>query len=200
MISKGLKKICILGVLIFSESISSNLPAQSIAALDVGSDRALAILDSMGMTYTSITPGQLDTVDLFNFSLLYVGSTFLDGGVTIPAQVALDSLNINKVKIRDYVEAGGGLVALSEPIGNGKWNWVPVSVAGTDGFASGFDQVVITNSTHPVMAALTSELLSGWGNSAHNSFTTTDGLEVIATKNSGEPVTLVGELGCGRIV
>lgn len=172
----------------------------SILALDT-STRDTQVLGALtGTVFTQVSPAAFAAVDLSAYDVLYVGSAFKDGRVTIPSQNALDALNARKSDIADFVGSGHGIVALSEPIGTGCYAWLPVSVDSYYGYNWYYDDVVISDPCHPVMEGLTNTGLSDWVGSGHTYFTDTGLLDILATRESGEPVTLAGSFAAGKIV
>lgn len=154
-----------------------------------------------GITYTEVSPAAFMTTDLSLYRVLYVGSAFQNGAVTMPSQEALDALNVRKSDIAAFIQSGHGVVALSEPIGTGRYAWLPVSVTAIDGYNFGFDDLHITNPGHPVMASLTDDGLTNWSVSAHTYFTSTGMMDTLVERtSSGAPVTLAGTYGQGRMV
>ena len=159
------------------------------------------ILDAVsGISYAEVSPATFLTIDLSGYDILYVGSAFQDGSVTIPSQETLDALNARAGDISTFVQSGHGILALCEPIGTGAYSWLPVSVSSYYGYHWGFDTVLVADPIHPVMSGLTSAGLSGWGQSGHTYFTSWDSLDVLATTSGGSPVTLAGTFGSGRMV
>jgi len=166
-----------------------------ILTIDLGLPENYQILDLLGIAYVKLSPAAFDTVNLFNYDVLYVGWT---SGASF---IGMQSLYNRKNDIGNFVQAGGGLVALSNVGGTPfAWQWIPVTVTSV-----GIDAnlVHIIEPAHPVMDSLTDDLLSNWDNSYHNTFTAYDpSLQslAIATDGGNEALTLAGELGAGRIV
>jgi hypothetical protein len=154
-----------------------------------------------GVDFTRVSLAELATVTLTDFDVLYVGELFLEGLVTVPAQTALDALNARAADIDTFIAGGGGVLALPEPIGNGRFAWVPDAIepmVSTDFISD--DSVGIVAPGHPVMAGLTDEGLSGWNVASHGDFRSTAGLDVLVDNGAGRPITLAGTYGLGRIV
>ena len=197
-------RLSVLAIMALCMAVALPAPA---SALDIGECKVLSLnlrngweneaLDLLQVPYTFVSPEEFLTIDLMNFDVLYVGSTFRNGSVTIVSQDALDALNDRADDIADFVHYGGGVVALSEPIGQGKYTWVPSPVQTVGGLHA--NVVNIANTGHPVNDGLSSQLLSYWGSSFHNSFSYHDpSLEVLATAY-GYPVTLAGMFGGGKM-
>lgn len=189
----------VLGVTGFGRAQGSDCDI-SILALDTNTHDTQILGALTGTTYTEVSPSDFASADLSAYDVLYVASTFQDGAVTIPSQAALDALNSRADDIAAFADTGGGIVALSEPIGAGRYSWLPVSVIAPDGYNWGYNDVVIADPIHPVMQGLTSVGLSSWRSSGHTVFTDIGPLHSVAARSSGLPVTLVGSFGSGRIV
>ncbi len=174
--------------------------ATSVLALDVSSFDLQVLGSVTGISYTEVSPASFLTVDLSGYQVLYVGSAIQDGSVTIPSQSALDALNARASDIASFIQSGHGVLALSEPIGTGRYSWLPVPLASYYGYHWGYDTVIVADATHPVMDGITSSDLSAWGQSGHTYFTSWSILDVLATLPGGQPVTLAGTYGGGRMV
>lgn len=172
----------------------------NVLALDTSTFDTQILSALNGIAYTEVSPAAFLTTDLSAYDVLYVGSTFQNANVTTPSQQALDALDARKVDIATFVQSGHGIVALSEPIGTGRYTWLPVSVDSFYGYYWGYEDVHITNPSHPVMSSLSDTGLSNWGSSYHTYFTDTDSLSILATRISGDPVTLAGTYSAGRMV
>jgi len=158
-----------------------------------------------GLQVTEVTVEAFATINLLAFDVLYIAETFQDGCVTIAAQATLDALAARKADIAAFLSSGRGVVALSEPIGQGLLAWLPNTLRPTlfldaQGHIVHSDVIRILDETHPVLSAVTSAGLSNWGQSAHGVFADPGGLRTIVTDDQGRPVTLVGQLNGGRIV
>lgn len=183
----------VIGSLIFGGIANAEI---NVLALDT-SEFDTQILDALtGIAYTVVSPADFMSIDLLAFDVLYVPSTFQDGGVSIPSQEALDALNARASDIASFVASGRGIVALSEPIGTGCYTWVPII---TTSALIASDNIHIIEPEHPVMAGLTDDDLSHWGTSCHNWFTDTASFTVLAVADD-LPATLAGTYGSGRIV
>lgn len=179
-------------------------------ALDIGSCKVLAIdmnngwdneaLNYLGIPFTFVSAEQFAQTDLLSYDVLFVSSAFRDGGVTMPSQAGLDTLNAGAGRISDFVARGGGVVALSEPIGTGKWAWTPASLVTFGYYAWGRDDVTLVDATHPVTQGLSSALLSSWGSSWHNYFISYPStFDVLAKTSDGHALTLAGMFGGGKL-
>jgi len=187
----------VIGSLIFGGIANAEI---NVLALDT-SDFDTQILDALtGISYTVVSPADFMSIDLLEFDVLYVPSTFQDGGVTAPSQEALDALNARASDIASFAASGRGIVALSEPIGTGCYTWVPIPVVSAL-YPTG-RVVHIIEPEHPVMAGLTDDDLSNWGDSYHNVFTDTGSFTVLAVGEDAGSIslTLAGTYGSGRIV
>jgi hypothetical protein len=186
----------------------TGLGGQSIAE---GSTTSILVLDTStcdtqiigalaGAAFTEVSPVDFATAELTAYDVLYVGATFRDGSVTQPSQAALDALNGRQSDIADFVESGHGVVALSEPIGDGRYTWLPVGV--TPSARDDKEQVHIVQPGHPVMDGLTDGGLSNWNSSYHHIFTDAGSLTVLAlgVEPGNLPVILGGTFGGGKMV
>ncbi len=192
-----LSTIFILIVITITCSVASSAPT-NVLVIDTSSFDTQVLGALSDITYTEVSPTNFLSVNLNNYDVLYVGSTFQNGSVTVPSQDALNALNARSSDIAAFISSGHGLVALTEPIGTGYFSWVPGSVSGS-GHSYG-NVVTITNPTHPIMDGLTSSDLSNWGSSYHNHFTNTNSLSIIALDGISQPLTIAGEYGLGRMV
>ncbi|MEW6665614.1 MAG: PEP-CTERM sorting domain-containing protein [Thermodesulfobacteriota bacterium] len=154
------------------------------------------------VVFTQVTTSAFASVDLYQYDVLYVGETFLDGAVSLVADKTLSALKARETDIAAWLFAGHGLLALSEPIGDGRYDWLPDAVQPTVGDLVHDDTVWIRNPAHPVMESLTSQGLSGWGTSSHG-FISDAGLDVLVRADNNDtsrPITLAGTYGQGKIV
>ncbi|MFC1965859.1 hypothetical protein ACFLWI_02785 [Chloroflexota bacterium] len=189
----------VLGVSGLGSSQIAKANTISILALDT-SIFDTEVLDALtGTTFTKVSPTAFATIDLSAYNVLYVGSAFQDSAVTIPSQAALDALNARKSDIAEFIQAGHGIVALSEPIGTGRYTWLPFPVTASK---LGGNEIKIVEPGHPVMDGLTDAGLSNWNASYHNIFTDTGSLTILALGSGLEsrPTTLAGTFGSGKIV
>jgi hypothetical protein len=167
----------------------------------IDSDGTGAVVDLLwvGSHSTMWNDGQADVtrvsvstfagMDLFGFDVIYVDETA--GGSSILLSRAAD--------IETFIVAGGGLI--TELGGGYGYDWVPHA----SNLAWIWDHQEIVNLTdlgqlHPVTAGLTDSGLSNWRNSQHNYFTSTAGMDVLATDPSGHANILAGPFGAGRLV
>lgn len=183
-------------------------PAQAadvkVLAIDTSEFDTPILSAISGIAVTEISPADFANVDLSAYEVLYVGSTFQDGQVQIPSRDAMAALLARKTDIAAFLNSGRGIVALSEPIGDGPYAWAPTPVV-SDGYWYGDNPVEILEPTHPVMAGLTNDLLSGWVSSFHTVFSDTGTLTVLANGfdsrfQQWRPLTLAGSFGDGRIL
>jgi len=172
----------------------------SILVLDTSGCDTQIVGALTGAAFTEVSPSGFATVELTAYDVLYVGATFQDPSVTVPSQAALDALNARQSDIADFVESGHAIVALSEPLGNGRFAWLPPAV--TPSAKLDDEHVHIVEPGHPVMEGLTGAGLSNWKSSCHHAFTDAGSLTVLAVAaDSGDlPVILAGTFGSGRIV
>ncbi len=203
MKSKNLVLMIMLTIVLGVSGLGSSQVAKantiSILALDT-SDFDTQVLGALtGTTFTEVSPTAFATINLSAYNVLYVGSAFQDGGVTVPSQDALDALNARKSDIAEFIQAGHGIVALSEPIGTGRYTWLPFPITAS---ISGGNAIKIVKPGHPVMDGLTDAGLSNWNSSYHNVFTDTGSLTILALGSGfeGLPATLAGTFGGGKIV
>jgi thermitase len=148
-------------------------------------------LDKLGYNYTSVTPAQFATVDLYKYNVLFIG--------WVPGDTLVNALLARADEIANWVAAGNGIVALAEYHEVNRWAWLPLSVSGSSGFYG--DTVLILNPVHPVMSGLTDAQLSHWGNSYHGYFISYDpAWEAVAEGvEAAQPITLAATYGAGRI-
>ena len=154
----------------------------------------------VGVDFTEISPTAFATAVLSDFHVLLISETFLDDFVTAAAQDVLDALNARDADIEAFLADGGGVVALSEPIGTGRFAWLPDPIEPILGGFLSDDTVSIVDPFHPVVAGLTDTGLSGWIVASHGNFLTTGGLDVLVDDGAGRPITLAGAFGLGRLV
>jgi hypothetical protein len=173
--------------------------ACSILALDMGNTWDTESVDTIGgVNYTLVSPAAFATTDLSQYDALYVGSAFQDPDILTASQASLDALNARAADIATFVSNGGGLIALSEPIGTGRFTWVPLAV--TPGAREDMEVVVILHTGHAVHVGLTSAALSFWHQSSHHTTTPGDALYTVITNTAaGLPLSLYAFYGDGRI-
>lgn len=163
--------------------------------------------------YTTVSPSVLQTVDLLDYDVFLVQSGFTDDYVLYEATAALSALSDKKDDIRDFVAAGHGLVAWTEPLPDGQthaWDWTPVTIE-----SSGVNHenlVEIADTGHPIVQGSTDASLSNWQSSWHGWFTSYDARlqTIVRTGDYGDgdnrthqDLTLAGSYnqgGCGRMV
>jgi hypothetical protein len=187
------------------EGLMLSVPAEArqvrVLGINTGSSWDYNIVSFLScITFTEVAASEFPTVDLNDFDVLLVSETFQDESNTVPSQSTLDALNARKSDLEAWIMAGHGVVALSEPVGIGRFAWLPDAVRPTVGPPLIDDTLTIVAPTHPVMAGLTSTGLSRWGASSHGNFTSAAGLDVLVTNGGTRPVTLAGTFGSGRIV
>ncbi len=163
--------------------------------------------------YTTVSPSQLLTVNLLDYDVFLVQSAFTDDYVVYEAGEALAALGLRRADIASFLQAGGGLVAWSEPLPGGTahpWEWAPMSLESEGVYHE--DDVEIVDPDHPIMEGSTNESLSNWTRSWHGWFSSHDPrLSAVArTGDYGDQdprthrdLTLAGAYnagGCGRMV
>lgn len=157
-------------------------------------------LDAIGgFTYTLVSPAAFATADLSQYDVLYVPSAFQNGGITIASQASLDALNQRASAIASYVSGGGGLVALAEPIGTGRYAWTPLPV--TPSAHINVELITVASPAHAINTGLSSGALSYWLDSSHHSYDAADPqYELLATTTLGGAImSLAGTYGSGRL-
>ena len=114
----------------------------------------------------------------------------------------LSIFTARSAEIATYVNNGGGIVTDSGGDFNApNFSWTPHG--GTLGWVTQHQNSVTITSlglAHPVTAGLTNAGLSGWGNSQHNYFSATAGLDILTVNPSNQASTLAGTFGAGRVV
>ena len=148
-----------------------------------------------GITFVEVTTTEFASVDLDSFDVLFVSDN--------PFQSTLDALKNRENDISDFISTGHGLLALAEPVGTGRFDWLPDPIQPSlDSAAS--DTVEIVDPNHPVMEGLSSAGLSGWSVSAHGSFGIPPGFDLLAEQPCfclfPRAVTVAGPFGLGRVV
>ncbi len=138
------------------------------------------LLTAAGFTYTTITPGNLAATNLSAYQVVYFAPT------TVSADVAFFVAAATQVK--NYTDAGGGLVVEPEVFATGSWSWVPyANLIGHSGATNVAFENVALNSFPPLSTGLTSAGLSNWGVSVHSTFSTPGaaGFSSLTTTNGG---------------
>ena len=163
--------------------------------------------------YTMVRPADLAAVDLDDYDVFLVQSGFTDDWVLERATVALDALSAKRAEIEQFVAAGRGLVAWSQPFPDGAasaCDWAPVSIE-SEGIHHE-NAVEIAEAAHPIVQGSADASLSGWQSSWHGWFTHHDprlstvvrtGDYGIDDPRTGRSLTLAGAYGaggCGRMV
>lgn len=161
------KKILMLVALSFMVRLVQSPLAEAtinVLGIDTGSSWDYNIVSYLSnVTFTEVSTADFATVNLNLYDVLLVSETCTDLSVTIPSQATLDALKAREADLTSWIRAGHGVVALSEPIGTGRFDWLPDAVQPTVGPQIHNDSIHIVNSAHPVMAGLTDDGLSGWG-------------------------------------
>jgi hypothetical protein len=147
------------------------------------------------VSVTQISLAQFATESLSGFRAIWVDADALDfGGLNILQSRAAD--------IAAFVSAGGGLITdTGGAFFNPNFSWVPLS-SSLSWNVDTKDSVVETalGMSHPILAGITNAGLSNWGNSQHNDFPATAGLNVLATDPEGDADILAGSFGAGKVV
>lgn len=153
------------------------------------------------ITFTESTVAGFASVNLNDYDVLVVSETFTDGSVTTVATDTLAALKAREADIAAWLAAGHGLVALSQPIGAGRWDWLPDAIQPTlSGSLIHDDTVRIVDTAHAVMQGLTDTSLNFWGTSSHGDIVSAPGLQTLVDDGSGRPITMAGSFGSGRVV
>jgi len=171
-----------------------------VLGIDIASSYAYNLISSLtNIEFTKVSTTAFSTVNLYDYDVLFVAETFKDGGVSTYDAVAMNALKSRESDIESWMRAGHGIVALSEPLGPA-YDWLPDAIQPATGSCVHRDNIVVVDTTHPVLNNLTSSSLSGWGSSSHGNFLNSGGLDVLTTDGSGNAITLAGTLGSGRVV
>jgi archaellum component FlaF (FlaF/FlaG flagellin family) len=161
-----------------------------LLVVDTPAPEDTGALDKLGYEYTLVSPTEFATVDLYEFNVLFVG--------WVPGDEVVNALLSRASEIAEWVAAGNGIVALSEPSESNRWAWLPLWVM-SDGY--GGENVHILDPTHPVMFNLTDAELSYWGTSYHGCFYSyhADWTALAQGIEAGYPITLAATYGAGKI-
>jgi len=165
--------------------------APKLLVVDTPQAEDTGALDKLGYEYTLVSPTEFATVNLYEFNVLFVG--------WVPGDAVVNALLARASEVADWVAAGNGIVALSEPYESNRWAWLPLWV-NSDTY--GGENVRIIDPTHPVMFNLTDAELSYWWSSYHGCFYSyhTDWAALAQGIEAGYPITLAATYGNGRIV
>lgn len=163
---------------------AGNARAYNILAVDMGAywnnpfDQYFGSQEGYGQRglagerwFTRVHYNDLKDVNLCDYDVLLVQSTFDDDFVLSNTVNALNALAANRDNIRNYVRSGGGLVAWAEPFPEGevhKWGWTPVEVQSRGIFHE--NAVEVVDPSHGSMAHSTDQSLSDWHSSWHGYF------------------------------
>ncbi len=172
-----------------------------VLGIDTGSSWDYNIVTALsGVAFTEVSTSDFATTDLNLYDVLFISETFSDAFLITPSQTTLDSLKARESDLASWINAGHGVVALAEPTGSGRFDWLPDAIQPAVGPNINDDRVTIVTSLHPVMSGLTTEGLSGWASSSHGNFVTSGGLEVLANNGAARPITLATVFGLGGVV
>lgn len=162
---------------------------------------------TLGVNYDRANAAEFATVDLSAYSAIVIASSF--GGLLSSAE--LDELINRKTDIQNFINAGGGLMAMAECI-NGQANCQGDLMVGETadrlfGYLPISAPSISTAAPYTVTAFGASlGLVNGDVNDpTHNSFSPVAGLNVVDTDAAGHPTTLAGNVivnpgGFGAVV
>ncbi|QDU23876.1 pre-peptidase C-terminal domain-containing protein [Urbifossiella limnaea] len=103
--------------------------ANTILAIGVTGSTALNAINSvasvLGMSVQTVTGAAIGTVNFNDYRVLYVPSNSLNtgGGITQPD---LTALNLRTTDIRDFINSGGGIFALTEANSTNPYGWLQI--------------------------------------------------------------------------
>jgi hypothetical protein len=178
----------------------------NLLGIETNTPWAYDILDFIpDLSFTKVSESAFASVDLNSFNTLFISDN--------PGQSTIDALNARKNDLSTWLSAGHGIfsLALTNPFTSNQYDWVPDAIRPAY-IPFSNDTIQIVDPSHPVMAGLTAEGLSGWGASAHGIFEnsadpltwgpTVTGWDVLAREPSElqGPVTLATSFGLGRIL
>ncbi len=167
-------------------------------------DNALSILN---IPHDTISVADLNSTDLSPYRFMLVGAQI---GTIDEVKPFLDAASEG---IRDWITSGGCIAVFGQyenatvfdldwnlctGTGSGYYKWLPDS----PGFLSiSSEDVHITDSTHPITAGFTDEMLSYWGSSADGYFISTQGETLAVHSGFDNRTALYAQLlGDGKIV
>jgi hypothetical protein len=156
-------------------------------------------LNAAGVTYTELNAAQFATANLASYSAVLLPSSF-GGNLT---QAELDAVNARTTDLIDYLNAGGGLVALAETPNDASFattnlfGFLPFIVT-----SNPVDQSEVGNTVTAFGAGLGLTNLDVNGNASHNVFTQTGGMNVVDLDASGRILSLAyrGQIGTTGVV
>ncbi len=170
-----------------------------VLGINISSTPAYAVVPYLtNIVFTKVSTTDFATVNLNNYDVLFIAESFTNGSVTAIDTTAMAALKSREADIATWLNAGHGLVALSEPFSS-PYDWLPNAIQPTFSAHNGYDALQIAMPLHPVMQNLTNASLSGWGCSSHGGLGNSAGLDVLVTSTSGDIVTLAGNYGSGRV-
>ncbi len=195
---ENMRKIAII-LLMFLFGLTISAETIKVLGIDISSTYAYRLVPSLtNVSFTKVSKADFATVDLSQYDVLFIAETFTNGSVSTYDSAAMNALKARENDIATWLSQGHGIVALSEPLG-ASFDWLPNTIQPTTG-AGGADNIYIQNSLHPVFNNLNNAGLSNWSTSSHGVFTSTGGLEVLATNGGSGYITLAGNYGAGRVV
>jgi len=178
----------------------------NVLGIETNQPWAYDILDFIpGLTFTKVSESAFASVNLNSFNELFISDN--------PGQSTINALNARKNDLSTWVSAGHGIfaLALTNPFTSNQYDWVPDAIR--PAYISFTNDIInIANPSHPVMAGLTDDGLSGWHSSAHGIFENSadpltwgpnvTGWDVLAREPSDlhGAVTLATSFGLGRLV
>ena len=181
---------------------SSFSPLFEILWVDLGLDYTRWALDRLGLSYTQVAVGDFAGVNLSDYDVLFVGST----NEPVPDDV-LQPLMDRKTDIATFVQAGGGLVALSEGGDWGQyrtslsWNWVPITLTVDTNAVTHRTHIIAP--THALVEGLTDADFFYWWGAHGDTFVDWEWPEatsVVQASQAGRSALLAGPYGSGRMV
>ncbi|HEY3414453.1 MAG TPA: PEP-CTERM sorting domain-containing protein [Armatimonadota bacterium] len=156
-------------------------------------------LNAAGITYVEKNAAQFTTENLANYSAILVPSSF-GGNLT---QAELDAVNARSADLINYINAGGGLVALAETPNDASlattnlFGFLPFLV-----ISNPVDQSEVGNTVTPFGASLGLTNTDINGNASHCVFTATGGMDVVDNDAAGRILSLAyrGQIGTKGVV
>jgi len=162
----------------------------------IGQNGLAALGLTLGVNFDRANAAEFATANLSNYTAIVIASSF--GGLLSSAE--LDGLIARKVDIQNYINAGGGLMAMAECI-NGQANCQGDLMVGETadrlfGYLPISAPSISTAAPYTVTAyGATLGLVNGDVNDpTHNSFSPVAGLNVVDNDNAGHPTTLAGNV------
>ncbi|MGD0533810.1 MAG: PKD domain-containing protein, partial [Methanoregula sp.] len=162
-------------------------------SLPWGSNANIEVLSASGISYQTITSGNVASTDLNQYAKVIIASD----------QTSATYANLAAVvpQINQYVVNGGMLEVHAADQGWNSGSWMSLLPGGVSHVVSDSDYNYIVDDNHPVVAGLSNSDFSGWNWVSHGYFTNLpEGTTVILDNADSNPTVIEYHIGAGTVL